>query len=113
MTRMSVASSISLNAENLRLGVTRTAPAKPQMFEANQCLANRALTALHGSTLVPDRRITVSVEHGAVTLAGTVNWQFQRAAATRCICGLTYDGPLFNKITVKPLPTWTDLMVRT
>lgn len=68
--------------------------------DADQCLSDKATTALHRNLFVPSHRLTVSVERGAITLAGTVDWQFQKAAAARCICGLTYSGPLFDNIAV-------------
>ena len=108
---MNSASSTTLATQELAQGTSGTSAAAPTLL-SDQCLAETARIALHRSPLIPNRRITVSVGRGAITLAGTVNWPFQKAAAARRICDLTYDGPLFDKIAVSPPLRWIDLKTK-
>jgi osmotically-inducible protein OsmY len=53
---------------------------------------------------VPDDRIQVKVERGLVTLTGTVNYHFQRAAAEADIRKLGGVREVQNRIVVEPPP---------
>ncbi|MGH7623870.1 MAG: BON domain-containing protein [Gemmatimonadaceae bacterium] len=64
-------------------------------------IAQAALTALHWDVEVPDR-ITVKVDKGYVTLDGTVDWFFQKAAAQRAVRNLTGVRGVWNNIALKP-----------
>jgi osmotically-inducible protein OsmY len=48
-------------------------------------IASAALHALKWNVAVPDEQITVTVSDGWVTLEGTVEWQYQRRAASRAV----------------------------
>ena len=64
-------------------------------------IAETIARQLHWNTVVPDT-VEADVEHGFVTLRGTVEWSYQREAAerpinlVRGICGVT------NLITIEP-----------
>jgi osmotically-inducible protein OsmY len=64
-------------------------------------IAKDALHALRVHTSVPDR-ITVIVRHGFLTLEGTVEWMFQKAAAGRTVMYLDGVKGVTNLIQVKP-----------
>lgn len=65
-------------------------------------IAQAAVDALKWNTLVPAGRVTVAVTDGRLTLAGTVEWQYQRDAAARAIRNLMGVKAITNNITVKP-----------
>lgn len=48
-------------------------------------IAEQARDALLADVRVPDDAIDLQVTHGVVTMGGTVDWQFQRAAAYRAV----------------------------
>lgn len=64
-------------------------------------IAHSAAKALQWNIEVPDTRIKVRVEHGWITLDGTVDWQFQRNAAEHTVRYLTGVKGLFNHIVVR------------
>jgi len=51
-------------------------------------ITQRAIAALRWSTMVPDGRIMVKVEHGRVTLMGTLDWAYQKRGALDLVRGL-------------------------
>jgi len=65
-------------------------------------IAQAAVDALKWNTLVPAGRVTVAVTDGRLTLAGTVEWQYQRDAAARAVRDLMGVKAITNNITVKP-----------
>jgi len=65
-------------------------------------IAQAAVDALKWNTLVPAGRVTVAVTDGRVTLAGTVEWQYQRDAAARALRDLMGVKAITNNIMVKP-----------
>ena len=75
-------------------------------------LAHAAVNALQWDTEVPDDRITVRVEDGWIALEGTVEWQYQRAAAERAVRYLTGVKGLANLITVKPRASVQDIRAK-
>jgi osmotically-inducible protein OsmY len=52
-------------------------------------------------TQVPDDLIKATVEHGWVSLAGTVEWDFQRRAAEKVVKGLTGVRGITNDISLE------------
>lgn len=64
-------------------------------------IAHAAVSALEWDIEVPTG-ITAKVEKGWVTLEGTVEWQFQRAAAERAVRYLSGVKGLTSLIAVKP-----------
>lgn len=65
-------------------------------------LARAAVNALEWDVEVPADRVKVKVERGWITLDGSVQWQFQRAAADRAVRTLTGVRGVSNLIAVQP-----------
>ncbi|MGD0138035.1 MAG: BON domain-containing protein [Tepidisphaeraceae bacterium] len=68
-------------------------------------VASAALSALKWDYEVPDDKVTVTVRDGWVTLEGTVDWQYQKDAAERCIQYLMGVKGVTNSIIIKTKPT--------
>jgi osmotically-inducible protein OsmY len=60
------------------------------------------VNALKWHTTVPDNRVTVTVKDGWITLAGTLDWQYQKDAAARAVRDLTGVKGVTNDIRVQP-----------
>ena len=69
---------------------------------ADDEIAERAVRILNWDIEVPHDRIHVKVEHGVVTLAGDVNYQFQRVAAESAVRRLGGTRGVINLIRVVP-----------
>lgn len=65
-------------------------------------IAHAAANALRWDIEVPDDRLKARVEDGWVTLEGSVDWYFQKAAAERAVRFLTGVKGIANMISVKP-----------
>lgn len=65
-------------------------------------IAARAMRLLHWDVAVPADRVTIKVEHGIVTLEGTVDWRFQRAEAEYDVRKLSGVRGVVNAIAVAP-----------
>lgn len=65
-------------------------------------IARDILHALKLDATVPDDRIRISVRNAFVTLEGTTDWHYQRAAAESCARNVSGVGGVANKIEVKP-----------
>jgi osmotically-inducible protein OsmY len=65
-------------------------------------IAHSALQNLQWDVEVPEAKIQVIVEEGWVTLEGSMDWNFQRAAAERAVRNLTGVQGVINKIWVTP-----------
>ncbi len=65
-------------------------------------IADRALKILNWDLEVPDERIQVAVEHGIVTLTGTVMYQYQKQAVERDVGKLGGVTEVVNKIDIQP-----------
>jgi osmotically-inducible protein OsmY len=72
-------------------------------------IAQAAVSALKWHTVVPDDRVTVTVKNGWITLAGTLDWQYQKDAAVRAVRDLTGVNGVNNDIRVKPTVKTTDV----
>ncbi len=72
-------------------------------------IAQAALAALKWNTVVPDDRVTLLVKDGWITLAGTLDWQYQKDAAARAVRDLTGVKGVMNEIHVKPVVKTTDV----
>ena len=68
-------------------------------------IVRECLDALHRSVSVPKKGIDVTVDHGVVTLRGTVEWRYQRQAAGNAVRDLAGVIDLVNVIGVKPRPS--------
>jgi len=65
-------------------------------------IARRALDVLEWDTSLPGRAIRVTVHQGLVTLAGDVDWHYQRKAAEETIRKLSGVRAVVNNIIIKP-----------
>ena len=65
-------------------------------------LAHAVVSTLRWDTQVPHLRIKATVENGWVTLAGDVEWQFQKDAAMRAVRHLAGVVGVSNNLVVKP-----------
>lgn len=79
---------------------------------ADHEIAKRIIDMFAWNVSIPDDKIKVKVEHGWVTLSGTVDWHYQsneaRAAAGR-VTGVT---GVSNLVEVKKLPVASDVKDR-
>jgi osmotically-inducible protein OsmY len=66
----------------------------------DQTIAEDVATKLKWNLLIPHRNIKVSVEAGMVSLAGDVQWKFQRKAAERSVLSIKGVRGLEDKISV-------------
>jgi osmotically-inducible protein OsmY len=65
-------------------------------------IARAAVDALSWNTVVPADRIKVRVERGWITLAGDVDWGYQKSAAYNAVAYLKGVRGVSNKIALKP-----------
>jgi len=79
---------------------------------ADDEIAKRAAHILHWDTRVPDDLIQITVRAGRVTLAGDVEWQYQRQAAENDIHRLSGVIHVNNQITLKPHVQVSDVQKR-
>ena len=76
---------------------------------ADDEIAARAVRILNWDVTVPSDRISVKVEHGIVTLTGTVDWYYQRIDAEADVRKLTGVVSVINDIMVVPKANATDV----
>lgn len=75
----------------------------PSLFARNDTeIAQAAVSALMWNTIVPSDRVSVATANGWITLTGTLEWQYQKDAATRAVRELTGVKGVTNNIVVKP-----------
>jgi len=65
-------------------------------------VAQAAVAALKWNTMVPNDRVTVTVNNGWLALNGTLDWQYQRDVAARAVRDLTGVKGVTNNIIVQP-----------
>jgi osmotically-inducible protein OsmY len=65
-------------------------------------IAQAAVAALKWNTMVPNDRVTVTVNNGWLALNGTLDWQYQKDAAARTVRDLTGVKGVTNNIIVQP-----------
>ena len=82
-------------------------PAAHERTDGDVALA--AERALEWNVLVPDDKIRVLVENGAVTLSGQVEWQYQRQAAEDSVRDLMGVRSVANQVVVRPKFTPADV----
>ena len=68
-------------------------------------IAAAALSAMKWDFEVPEDKVKVVVRDGRVTLEGTVEWQYQKDAAERCVRYLMGVLVMTNSIGIKPRAT--------
>jgi osmotically-inducible protein OsmY len=79
-------------------------------FRSDTDIAEEAVLALRWCTSVPDKRITVSVENGWVTLEGNVEWSFEKDEARREIEEVSGVMGITNHIIVQPEQRPSEIM---
>lgn len=75
-------------------------------------IAQRAVKMLEWDVAVPLNAISVKVEHGIVSLSGTVEWAFQRAEAEYDIRKLSGVKGVINAIHVRPKVRAADVQAK-
>jgi osmotically-inducible protein OsmY len=80
--------------------------------EADDQIVQRALAIIGWDTQIPKDAVTVMVQKGWVTLAGTVDWNFQRVAAEAAVRKLSGVIGVTNQISVKPHVEMADVKKR-
>ncbi|MCI4592468.1 BON domain-containing protein [Sphingobium sp. BYY-5] len=79
---------------------------------ADHEIAKRILDLFSWNVWVPDDQIKVKVEHGWVTLTGTVDWFYQRDEARKAAGRVTGVIGVNNLLEVKKLPIASDIKDR-
>jgi osmotically-inducible protein OsmY len=75
-------------------------------------IATAAANALEWDSAVPLRAVKATVHGGWVTLAGTVDWQYQKAAAERSVRRLYGVKGVLDSIVVRPHASAMDVKVK-
>jgi osmotically-inducible protein OsmY len=78
-------------------------------IHSDEDIAGAAVTAMKWDFEVPTDQVQVVVRKGWVTLEGTVDWQYQKDAAERCVQYLLGVKAVTNDILVKPTAQWIDV----
>jgi osmotically-inducible protein OsmY len=65
-------------------------------------IVHAARSALRWNAMVPEENVTVSAADGWLTLKGSVNWEYQRAAAVNAVRDLTGVRGVTNLIALHP-----------
>ena len=65
-------------------------------------IAQAAVSALKWNTMVPNDRVTLTINNGWLALNGTLDWQYQKDAAARAVRDLTGVKGVTNNIIVQP-----------
>ncbi|MGS1015408.1 BON domain-containing protein [Allosphingosinicella humi] len=68
-------------------------------------IAQRILDIFAWDVTIPDQKLSVKVEHGWVTLTGSVDWHFQREAARKAAGKIGGVKGISNLVEVKPRPS--------
>jgi len=70
---------------------------------SDEDIAHAAANAIAWNTLLPKGKIQVWVDNGRITLEGTVDWQYERKTADRCVRYLAGVRDVNNHIVVRPI----------
>jgi osmotically-inducible protein OsmY len=76
---------------------------------ADDEIAKRALSVLEWHAMIPQNAVEVTIQKGWVTLAGEVNWQYQRKSAEDAIRKLSGVIGVINNISLKPTVSVMDI----
>lgn len=90
-------------AESLMVGIAA------EFTRSDTEIADAVVHALKWNILVPDEKIMVKTENGVVSLEGEVEWDFQRAAAERCVVHIAGVKMVNNFITIQPKITTANI----
>jgi osmotically-inducible protein OsmY len=69
---------------------------------ADEEIAQAVIHALSWNTLIPADRISVEVENGWITLAGDVDWRYQKSAAYDAVCNLKGVKGVNDSVRIRP-----------
>jgi osmotically-inducible protein OsmY len=86
-------------AEDIQVGIS------PTYKRSDTEIAEAVVNALKWHTMIPEDKITVSVEDGNVKLEGEVEWEYQRNQAKTAIENLMGVRFVTNLVAVKPKVT--------
>jgi osmotically-inducible protein OsmY len=76
---------------------------------ADDEIAKRALSILKWHVMIPEDAVKVTVQKGWVTLAGELNWQYQRKDAEDAVRKLSGVTGVTNSIALKPTVSVSDI----
>ena len=79
---------------------------------SDNAIASRLASILDWTVDVPAGQVKVKVEHGVVTLVGTVGWQYQKAAAERAVRPQQGVRGVLNEIQLQPRAQASDIQRR-
>lgn len=79
---------------------------------ADHEIAKRILDMIAWTVSIPDDKVKVKVEHGWVTLTGTVDWYFQSTEARKAAVRVSGVVGVSNLIEVKQMPAPSDVKER-
>jgi len=79
---------------------------------ADHEIASRILDMFAWNVAIPDDKLSVKVEHGWVTISGTVDWYFQSDEARKAAGRVTGVLGVTNLIEVRKLPVPADVRER-
>lgn len=85
-------------------------PSDPKTSDAE--IAQRILDVLQWDVTIPSDNIRVKVDHGWVTLTGTVDWQYERKAAARVAERISGVRGVVNNISVRITAAPSDVKER-
>jgi osmotically-inducible protein OsmY len=74
-------------------------------IRTDEDIARSALNALQWDVMVPDENIRVKMDHGYITLDGTVDFRYQETAAVDAIRNLAGVKGVNDRIKVRPVVT--------
>ena len=73
-----------------------------QKKTSDEEIAKRAFDIIRWNSVVPQDGIEISVRHGMVTLAGHVDWWYQKTAAENAVRKLSGILGVINNISIRP-----------
>ena len=80
-----------------------------QKKTSDEEIAKRAFDIIRWTSVVPQDGIEISVRHGMVTLAGHVDWWYQKTAAENAVRKLSGILGVINNISIRPHVQPTDV----
>jgi osmotically-inducible protein OsmY len=81
----------------------------PNYRKTDTEIAEGVANALRWHTMIPDQKISISVENGSVKMEGEVDWDYQRRQASKAIQDLVGVRSVTNLIKVKDKLTTLDI----
>ncbi|MFK3888754.1 BON domain-containing protein [Sphingomonas sp. NPDC079357] len=75
-------------------------------------IAKRICDLFDWDAIVPSNKLSVTVEHGWVTLSGSVDWHYQRDAAWKAAGRIHGVTGISNMVTIRQVPTPADVRDR-